>query len=137
MLEKISLILTIKPEDLLFGLVSDKSVIKKYHFVGRLDSREVLNTYLNSHALLFLSTSESLGIPLIEATELGMPIIAPNLPYVDAAISNYYDFDIQSSASLINAVKRAKKDILEGCAKKPSSTILCSPEIFLTRMLSK
>jgi len=49
--------------------------------VDKLESDEVLNTYQEVDALLFLSLSESFGFPLVEAMWLGLPIICPDLPY--------------------------------------------------------
>ncbi|WP_176559376.1 glycosyltransferase [Rubellimicrobium roseum] len=49
--------------------------------VGLLDHERVIEEYLRSDALLFLSRSESFGFPLIEAMTLGLPIVCPDLPY--------------------------------------------------------
>lgn len=49
--------------------------------VGRLSAQQVLQAYKEADALLFLSQSESLGFPLIEAMWVGLPIVCPDLPY--------------------------------------------------------
>lgn len=49
--------------------------------VGFLSPPQLLDAYLESDALLFLSLEESLGFPLIEAMYLGRSIVCPDLPY--------------------------------------------------------
>jgi hypothetical protein len=49
--------------------------------VDKIEPVEVLSIYETADALLFLSLSESLGFPLVEAMWLGLPIICPDLPY--------------------------------------------------------
>ncbi|PKN53486.1 MAG: glycosyl transferase family 1 [Deltaproteobacteria bacterium HGW-Deltaproteobacteria-13] len=51
------------------------------HCLDRLEPDAILNYYRTSDALLFLSLSESLGFPLVEAMWIGLPIICPDLPY--------------------------------------------------------
>jgi hypothetical protein len=73
--------------------------------VGRLEPEDVLGMYGTADGLLFLSLSESLGFPLVEAMWIGLPIICPDLPYArilcgDEAIY----FDPQNVASLQTAV---------------------------------
>ena len=56
----------------------------------------MIQSYLNSDALLFLSKEESYGLPLVEAMFLGLPIICADRPYArrlcgDQAI--YFDPD--------------------------------------------
>jgi glycosyltransferase involved in cell wall biosynthesis len=59
--------------------------------LGRLDPRAMIEQYESVDALLFLSRAESLGLPLVEAMWVGLPIVCPDLPYArslcgDAAI---------------------------------------------------
>ena len=51
---------------------------------GLLSEAQIIDAYSKVDALLFLSTHESYGIPLIEAMFLGIPIVCPNLPYAKA-----------------------------------------------------
>jgi glycosyltransferase involved in cell wall biosynthesis len=67
-------------------LTIDESINPAQHVdwikcVGFLPPSQLLDAYLESDALLFLSLEESLGFPLIEAMHLGLPIICPDLPY--------------------------------------------------------
>ena len=43
--------------------------------------------------LIYPSLNESFGLPLIEAAQLDLVIIASDLPYVNEIISNYYSFN--------------------------------------------
>jgi len=68
--------------------------------VGEINQKDVLAYYLEVDALVFLSLTESYGLPLIEAMWLGLPIIVPDLPYArvicgDQAI--YFRVDSLSS----------------------------------------
>ena len=43
--------------------------------------------------LIYPSLYESFGLPLIEAAQLDLVILASDLPYVNEIISSYYSFD--------------------------------------------
>lgn len=49
--------------------------------IGQQPPAGVIAGYATADALLFLSTSESYGFPLVEAMTVGLPIICPHLPY--------------------------------------------------------
>lgn len=61
--------------------------------LGRISKNEVLKNYSKSKALVFPSLEESLGLPLIEASEIGCPIIGSNLPYIYNVVENPIVFD--------------------------------------------
>ena len=46
-----------------------------------LEPDAVIEAYSTVDALLFLSLTESFGLPLLEAMWVGLPIICPDLPY--------------------------------------------------------
>jgi len=74
--------------------------------VGILSPAEMVALYQRIDALLFLSTDESYGFPLIEAMFVGLPIVCPDLPYAhtlcgDGAIY----FDPRSASSLREALQ--------------------------------
>jgi glycosyltransferase involved in cell wall biosynthesis len=52
--------------------------------VGTLTSEEMLKAYSATDGLVFLSEAESYGLPLVEAIHIGLPVIAPDLPYARA-----------------------------------------------------
>jgi glycosyltransferase involved in cell wall biosynthesis len=83
--------------------------------VGRLSEEEVAATYLTSNALLFTSSRESLGLPLLEALVYGLPAVLPNLPYAmhlydDAAI--YFSDPTPSSVAAAMVECAARSAIL-------------------------
>jgi len=49
--------------------------------VGTLTPPGMLKAYGAADGLIFLSEAESYGLPLVEAIHIGLPIIAPDLPY--------------------------------------------------------
>jgi hypothetical protein len=62
--------------------------------IGHLEPDQVLNAYSSCDALLFLSTAESYGFPLIEAMWIGLPIVCADLPYARVICGNkaiYFD----------------------------------------------
>jgi glycosyltransferase involved in cell wall biosynthesis len=94
------IILTINEEDLPF----DSNNSDRVDCIGEVSKSEVEEILKKSDALLFLSSKESLGIPLIEAAYNRIPIIAPKLKYVDAVISNYYSMPDLTVGDFENAV---------------------------------
>lgn len=96
--------------------------------VGRLSSSQVLQAYRDADALLFLSQSESLGFPLIEAMWVGLPIVCPDLPYArvlcgDQAIY----FDPTRIASLRSAIAELQRRLQQGWWPDWSSRLAAIP----------
>ena len=73
---------------------------------GTLSREELRSLYLSSKALIFPSFAESLGLPLIEATQLDLPIIAAELDYVRDVCLPTETFDPASPRSIARAVCR-------------------------------
>lgn len=92
----------------LIGLVN--TLKQKYNLkiinLGHLPYKEVLNLYQCSRALIFPSVTESFGLPLIEASQLGVDIIASELDYVRDVCCPKFTFDPNSSVSIYRAVLR-------------------------------
>ncbi len=72
-----------------------------------LDPREL---YFNCPYLIFPSFMESFGLPLIEAAESGMKILASEMPYVHDVITPSLTFDQTKPASIGDAVIKAMTD---------------------------
>ena len=51
--------------------------------LGKISHDEVFEIYGRSKALLFPSLKESLGLPLIEANQLGLKVLVSNLPFAN------------------------------------------------------
>jgi glycosyltransferase involved in cell wall biosynthesis len=63
--------------------------------------------YFNCRYLIFPSTIESFGLPLIEAVDSGMKVIASDLPYVHDVVKPSLTFDPMDKMSIANAVLTA------------------------------
>jgi len=96
---------------------------------GNLSRNHVNELYKNSNALIYPSKLESFGLPLFEAVEHQLPILASELDYVRDAIDPIQSFDPNSPISISRAVKR----FLE--IKKEPSKIYTS-EKFLAKLVS-
>jgi len=60
---------------------------------GPVSKTEVCKIYSKSKCLIFPSTSESFGLPLVEASEVGLDVIAANLSYTFEVIEPSMTFD--------------------------------------------
>jgi glycosyltransferase involved in cell wall biosynthesis len=105
---KPSLVLTVPAEA---GLADEIEAFKKknrlnINNLGRLQASEIHRLYRSSSALIFPSTTESLGLPLIEAAQHGLPILASELDYVRDVVNPVQTFDPRSPVSIARAVKR-------------------------------
>jgi len=76
------------------------------HNTGPLTREQVARLYRQSGALIFPSTMESFGLPLLEATEAGIPVLAPELDYVRDVCDPVQTFDPESAVSIARAVQR-------------------------------
>ena len=73
---------------------------------GNVSHADALELYSKSNALIFPSKEESFGLPLLEATALNMPILAPELDYVRDVCEPAQTFNPNSALSISRAVKR-------------------------------
>lgn len=107
---KPSLALTIDPESYpsLANEISRYTQEYKLNIVnlGRVPAVDMPLLYQSSSALIFPSQVESFGLPLIEATQLGLPILAPELDYVRDVIQPIETFDPNSPVSIARAIRR-------------------------------
>ncbi len=74
--------------------------------IGKLSGDKLEEVYGGSTALIYPSTMESFGLPLIEARQSGLPIIAAELDYVRDLIDPEETFNPNSPRSIARAVKR-------------------------------
>ncbi|MCC8467392.1 MAG: glycosyltransferase [Rickettsia endosymbiont of Eriopis connexa] len=106
--------------------------IQKYQLnivnLGEMSSNEVLDLYTQVSALIYPSKSESLGLPLIEATEYKIPIIASELDYVRDIANPKETFDPNSSVSIVRSVRRF-------LSNNESPIIINSAEEFLKKVI--
>jgi glycosyltransferase involved in cell wall biosynthesis len=114
-----SLVLTLGPRDT--ALAQELLLIAARHGLrienqGELTQDGVAQLYAQVGALVFPSLCESFGLPLIEATRAGLPIVAPELDYVRDVCVPAQTFDPRSATSIARAVRRqlaVPKPVLE------------------------
>lgn len=78
----------------------------KVENLGCVPQGRLKQLYNQAGALIFPSTFESFGLPLIEACQAGLPILASELDYVRDVLDPEETFDPKSAVSIARAVKR-------------------------------
>lgn len=69
-----------------------------------IENHEVKNFYKASSALIWPSFAESFGMPIIEAFNLGLDIVAADLKYITDIVENAYLFDPNDPNDLKNTI---------------------------------
>lgn len=122
-----SLALTLSPAMApeLCALASKELALRgaRIQIIGVVPYQRVISIYRESGALIYPSGFESFGLPLVEARQAGLAVLAPELDYVRDVIEPDETFDPRSPISIARAVRRH----LEG--KKPDL------ELFTARQL--
>ena len=77
--------------------------------VGELSHEGVMGLYESVGALIYPSKLESFGLPLMEARQMGLAILASELDYVRDLVDPEQSFDPDSATSIARAVKRFMK----------------------------
>ena len=98
--------------------------------VGALPHAAMLRAYHEAGALVFPSTAESFGLPLIEAERSGLPVVASERDFVRDVCVPAQTFDPDSAVSIARAVKR-----FLGCDEP--GVALQTPERFLDEVLAQ
>lgn len=127
-----TLALTLGPRDsALIGEVDD--AVRRHGLLienlGELPHRDIMRAYHQAGALVFPSTSESFGLPLVEAKQSGLPIVASERDFVRDVCTPVQTFDPNSAVSIARAVKR-----FLGCEEM--TIALRSPRQFLDEVLT-
>jgi glycosyltransferase involved in cell wall biosynthesis len=73
---------------------------------GEMSHEDIIRLYRRSRAMIFPSMSESFGMPLIEAHQMGLPIVASELDFVRDVCTPVATFDPKSAHSIALAVRR-------------------------------
>lgn len=89
--ERIHIHLTFQKDEYpaLCKYIEEKKLCHQFIFDGSMPHERLLAFYKGSDGLLFPSTIETLGLPLLEAATFGLPIIAADLDYAREVIGNY------------------------------------------------
>lgn len=76
-------------------------------YIGYVDHNILLEEMSRSSCLLFTSTNETLGLPLLESLYLEKPAVLPNLPYAKEIYGNAaIYFEPNNLESLIESIKK-------------------------------
>lgn len=103
--------------------------IKFLKNLGRLNSKEMNLFYQKADALLFLSSMESYGLPLIEALTINLPIIAVDFNYSKWMCEEQaYYFEPYCEASFVNILNVFKEDFKKGKCPDYSSVLTKFPK---------
>lgn len=74
--------------------------------LGVLPHEKILNTYNTFDALIYPSLFESFGLPLLEAKQAGIRILASEADYVRDLLDPDFSFDPNSAFSIARSIKR-------------------------------
>lgn len=77
--------------------------------MGNLDKTSVFNLYKKTKCLVYPSKFESFGLPLLEAHNLGLKVVASELDFVRDLLDPDQAFDPNSSLSIMRAVERMEQ----------------------------
>ena len=99
-------------ERLGFNKLKNKHKIKLFNFHDTNQER-FKNIYKECKALLYLSSNETIALPIIEANMYRLFIIAPKLPYSEQFIKPDLSFDIDKKNDLLQCIELSLKIILK------------------------
>jgi len=93
------------------GLCREVEVMRQRHAlkvenIGGVSHKDVFALYQKAGAAIYPSSLESFGLPLIEARQAGLPVLASELDYVRDVLDPEQSFDPESPISIARAVKR-------------------------------
>ncbi len=109
-------------------------------FLGRVDRDKSIKLLKESSGMIFLSSFESLGIPLIEAVKLSKPIVAPDLPYSREILNNNaYFFSLDDfNNTFLRVIENFTNDYKKNKLIRPKlAKKIYSSEQVLNNMLQK
>ena len=79
--------------------------VVKIHNLGIINRQQVQSVYNKTKCIIFPSKEESFGLGLVEAFEMGIDVLAPDLDYVHAVIKPSILFNVDDKASCAHAMK--------------------------------
>jgi len=88
---------------------------------GFISQSELSALYASHEYLIFPSSTESFGLPIVEAIEKGCKVVAPDLPYVHAICMPSFTFKDNSESSIFAALKAVYEQALPTSFSKVSN----------------
>lgn len=115
----------------LVSFIENFNLRQQFVFHGNIEHDALLSMMKSSNGLLFPSVIETIGLPMLEAAALGIPVVANDLPFVHSVIDDYegvtfvklHDYQQWSKAILLLSKERIRFPALK---HKESSW----PEVF-------
>jgi glycosyltransferase involved in cell wall biosynthesis len=98
--------------DYLVKIIRLNNLELSIRLIGQVPYQELLAYYKSVDALLFPSKIESFGLPLLEASCFGLPVIAADLPYAREVLENYsnkYFIDPDSTGKWVDAIQNYRE----------------------------
>jgi glycosyltransferase involved in cell wall biosynthesis len=92
-------------------------------FTGNVSEAELKWLYENAEALLFATEYEGLGLPVLEAAEVNMPVVCSSLSVFDEiSPTAFYYFDERNPSSIAEALRQcyAKQDLESRLSEYPA-----------------
>jgi len=122
-----TLAFTLPPRDRL--LIDEVNLARARHGVavhnlGEMPHLAVLQLYRQSRAMIFPSLSESFGLPLVEAHQMGLPIVASERDFVRDVCVPAETFDPLSAHSITSAVRRFLGQAIPPLTVRPAAAFL-------------
>lgn len=117
-----------------FPEIVESKLSKTFTFLGPLVHSDLELLYQICDLILFPSSIESLGMPIIEAAIYKKPLLAPSLHYVTSSVKNAYLYDVNSGAlpfSFTDKCNQLVEDLECHSAKLPVPMINILPSVFL------
>lgn len=86
-------------------LAQELNIYKNMHFLGRLESKDILSLYRQCQVFVFPSTAETFGNPLVEAMACGTPIASSNVAAMPEIVNDaallFDPLDVEDMAGAI------------------------------------
>lgn len=111
--------------------INGKGIVKIDNF-GVVPKNDVCEIYEKSKCLIFPSKEESFGLPLIEAAEMGLDVVAADLPYVYQVVKPSLIFDPENVESCAKAIK----SYLSGSHEKTQGLVKNKIDTLIQRLLA-
>jgi len=116
--------------------INKNGVIKIVNF-GTLSKEKVCKLYSMSKCLIFPSLEESFGLPLIEAVDMGLDVIASDLDYVYEVIKPSLTFNPNDAQSIAETILRYSEGQSQKSEAKIKNNISEFIELILTNQVIK
>lgn len=107
---------SVSPDLVMYADHKSKKFDLRITNVGKIEGLETLELYEKAKALVFPSTLESFGLPLIEARNASLIIVASELDYVRDILDPEETFDPSSPVSISRAIKRSLRVREKACS---------------------